>query len=99
MPTLTKNGIVNEISNKVGFKKKDSTDIIEKILEIIKRTLENGEDVLVSGFGKFCVKEKGQRKGRNPATGEPMMLKARRVVTFKCSGKLRENIERYGTQK
>ena len=96
MPTLTKNGIVNEISNKVGFKKKDSTDIIEKILEIIKRTLENGEDVLVSGFGKFCVKEKGQRKGRNPATGAPMMLKARRVVTFKCSGKLRENIERYG---
>jgi len=69
MPTLTKNDIVNEISHKVGFKKNDSVDLIEKLLEIIKRTLENGEDVLVSGFGKFCVKEKGQRKGRNPATG------------------------------
>ena len=96
MPTLTKNDIVNEISHKVGFKKNDSVDLIEKLLEIIKRTLENGEDVLVSGFGKFCVKEKGQRKGRNPATGEPMMLKARRVVTFKCSGRLREKIEQYG---
>jgi len=96
MPTLTKNDIVNEISHKVGFKKKDSIDIIEKLLEIVKRTLESSEDVLVSGFGKFCVKEKDQRKGRNPATGEPMILKARRVVTFKCSGKLREKIQRYG---
>ena len=96
MPTLTKNDIVNEISHKVGLKKKDSIDIIEKLLEIVKRTLESSEDVLVSGFGKFCVKEKDQRKGRNPATGEPMILKARRVVTFKCSGKLREKIQRYG---
>ena len=96
MSTLTKNDIVNEISHKVGFKKKDSVDLIEKLLEIIKRTLESGDDVLISGFGKFCVKEKGQRKGRNPATGKPMMLKARRVVTFKCSGKLREKIQRYG---
>ena len=97
MATLTKNDIVNEISHKVGFKKNDSVDLIEKLLEIIKRTLESGDDVLVSGFGKFCVKEKGQRKGRNPATGEPMILKARRVVTFKCSGKLREKIQRGAT--
>ena len=96
MATLTKNDIVNEISNKVGFTKKETVDIVEKLLEIIKRTLESGDDVLVSGFGKFCVKKKGQRKGRNPSTGEPMMLKARTVVTFKTSGRLREKIEQYG---
>ncbi len=65
----------------------------ETILEIMKKTLESGEDVLVSGFGKFCVKEKRERRGRNPATDEPMRLAPRRVVTFKCSGKLREKID------
>ncbi len=59
---------------------------------IIKRTLENSEDVPIGGFGKFCVKEKKERKGRNPATGEPMMMKPRKVVTFKCAGKLRKKI-------
>jgi integration host factor subunit alpha len=63
------------------------------LLEIVKRTLASGEDVLVSGFGKFCVKEKTERRGRNPATGDAMMLRPRRVVTFKCSGKLREKID------
>ncbi|UCD32164.1 MAG: HU family DNA-binding protein, partial [Desulfobacterales bacterium] len=58
----------------------------------IKRTLENNEDVLISGFGKFSVKDKKERKGRNPATGEEMMLAPRKVVTFKCSGKLRDKI-------
>ena len=58
----------------------------------MKETLETGEDVLISGFGKFCVKNKMERRGRNPATGEEMMLAPRRVVTFKCSGKLREEI-------
>jgi integration host factor subunit alpha len=58
----------------------------------MKRTLAVGEDVLVSGFGKFCVKEKAERRGRNPATGDAMMLRPRRVVTFKCSGKLRDKI-------
>ncbi|MDO3651404.1 HU family DNA-binding protein, partial [Nocardia mangyaensis] len=57
-----------------------------------KRRLEDGEDVLISGFGKFCVKEKKVRKGRNPSTGEVMMLDKRRVVTFKCSGKLKKKI-------
>jgi len=61
-------------------------------LEIMKKTLENGEDILISGFGKFCVKAKKERKGRNPATGDDMMLAPRKVVTFKCSGKLREKI-------
>ena len=66
--------------------------MIETLLELIKFTLASGEDVLISGFGKFCVNEKRQRKGRNPATGEDMMLAARRVVTFKCSGQLKKKI-------
>ncbi len=60
--------------------------------EIIKRTLISGEDVLVSGFGKFCVNEKKEGKGRNPSAGEDMMLEAKKVVTFKCSGKLRGRV-------
>jgi integration host factor subunit alpha len=72
--------------------KNESIEAVESLLEIIKSTLESGEDVLISGFGKFCVKDKNERKGRNPATGETAILPARRVVTFKCSGKLREKI-------
>ncbi len=92
--TLTKAQIVEMIAEQNGFAKNRSTDIVENLIEIIKRSLENGEDVLVSGFGKFCVKNKGQRLGRNPATGSDLMLSARKVVTFKCSGKLREKVNR-----
>ena len=88
---LTKSDIVARV-HELGFTKKKSVDIIESLLEIMKSTLENGDDILISGFGKFCVKEKKKRKGRNPATGEEMILDARRVVTFKCSGKLRDKI-------
>lgn len=88
---LTKNEIIDKI-NQIGFTKKRSTDVIESLLETIKASLANGEDVLVSGFGKFCVKEKRERRGRNPATGQDLTLKARKVVTFKCSGKLRDKI-------
>jgi integration host factor subunit alpha len=66
--------------------------MIETLLELIKFTLASGEDVLISGFGRFCVNEKRQRKGRNPATNEDMILASRRVVTFKCSGQLRDKI-------
>ena len=90
--TLTKAQIVESIQNQTGFPKNKSSEIVETLLEIIKRTLESGEDVLVSGFGKLCVNEKKERKGRNPATGEDMMLAPRKVVTFKCSGKLRKRI-------
>jgi integration host factor subunit alpha len=90
--TLTKIQIVESIQNQTGFPKNRSLEIIETLLEIIKRTLESGEDVLASGFGKFCVKEKKERKGRNPATGDTMMLEPRKVVTFKCSGNLRDRI-------
>lgn len=89
--TLTKNDIVTKV-HEIGFTKKAALDAVESLLEIIKQTLESEEDVLVSGFGKFCVKEKAPRRGRNPATGSDMELWGRRVVTFKCSGKLRERI-------
>ena len=89
---LTKNVIVEQLQVQLGFPKNQSIEITESLLELIKATLASGDDVLVSGFGKFCVKEKAERKGRNPATDDDLMLPARRVVTFKCSGKLREKI-------
>ncbi len=88
---LTKSDIVTRV-HELGFTKKRSVDIIETLLEIIKGTLEKSEDVLISGFGKFCVKNKKPRRGRNPSTGQDLMLRERRVVTFKCSGKLRKKI-------
>ena len=88
---LTKNDIVAKV-NDLGFTKKKSIETVESLLEIIKNTLERGDDVLVSGFGKFCVKEKKKRRGRNPATGSDLILRERKVVTFKCSGKLRTKI-------
>ena len=88
---LTKSDIVAAV-HELGFTKKKSVDIIESLLDIIKNTLEKSEDVLISGFGKFCVKNKGKRRGRNPATGEDLILRARKVITFKCSGKLRNKI-------
>jgi integration host factor subunit alpha len=90
--TLTKADIVETLSKENGYTKNKSFEIVETLLEIIKSTLESGEDVLVSGFGKFCVNEKGERKGRNPATGEDMMVAARKVVTFRCSRQLRDKI-------
>ena len=89
---LTKVQIIEKVMKRNRFTRKKSTETIEILLELIKRSLESGEDVLISGFGKFCVKEKKERKGRNPATGEDMMLEPRKVVTFKCSGKLRDKI-------
>ena len=89
---LTKNIIVEQIQAGLGFPKNQSVEITESLLEIVKSTLASGDDVLVSGFGKFCVNEKKERKGRNPATGDDLMLKPRRVVTFKCSGKLRDKV-------
>ncbi len=89
---LTKVHIINSIQNQLNIPKKRSSEIVKSFLEIIKSTLESDEDVLISGFGKFCVREKSERRGRNPATGEDMMLSPRKVVTFKCSGKLRERV-------
>ena len=80
--TLTKAQIVESVQSQIGFPKNKSSEHIEILIETIKRTLASGEDVLFSGFGWFCVKEKNARKGRNPATGEDLMLKSRKVVAL-----------------
>ena len=90
--TTTKADLINAVAEANGFHLNRSTEIIEILLELIKAKLAGGEDVLISGFGKFSVRKKRERRGRNPATGEDMMLDARRVVTFKCSGQLRDRI-------
>ena len=89
---LTKRDTIEQVYNELGFPRNQSVEIVESLLEIIKSTLESGDDLLVSGFGKFCVRDKHERKGRNPATGEDAILPARRVVTFKWSGKLRNKV-------
>ena len=90
--TLTKNHIIDSIQESLGYSRNRSAEVTETLLELIKKNLENGDPVMISGFGKFNVKEKKARRGRNPATGEDMMLAPRKVVTFVCSGKLREKI-------
>jgi len=89
---LTKADLVNSIYKHTDLPKHESAELVECLLEVIKKTLENGEDILISGFGKFCVREKRKRRGRNPQTGRELMLGERRVVTFKCSGVLRTKI-------
>ena len=91
---LTKIQIVKSIRSQTGFTEKQSFEIVETMLELMKKSLENGEDVLISGFGKFCVKSKNERKGRNPETGDDLMLRSRKVVTFKSSGKLRDKVNK-----
>ena len=89
---LTKTQIIDTIQNHLGLSRKRGSELVETLLEIMKTTLGNCVDILI-GFGKFCVKEKKERKGRNPATGDDMMLASRKVVTFKCSGKLKNKID------
>jgi len=90
--TLTKAHIVDAVIEANGFTRRKSVETIETLLELIKSTLESGEDVLISGFGRFCVKQKAERRGRNPATGKDMMLAPRKVVTFKWSGMLKNKL-------
>jgi integration host factor subunit alpha len=89
--TLTKEGIVQEVA-KQGFTRKKSIELVEGLLEIIKECLESGEELLVSGFGKFYVREKAERLGRNPKTGVSAVVSERRVVRFRCSPVLRDKI-------
>ena len=89
---LTKKDIVERVCDGLGLPRNQSIEIVESLLELMKSTLVSGDDLLVSGFGKFCVRDKHERKGRNPATGEDAILPARRVVTFKCSCKLRDKV-------
>ena len=89
---MTKEKIADSLYHQVGISKSQSRDIIERLIEIMKQTLENGEDLLLSGFGKFIVKEKSARRGRNPQTTKELRLRQRRVVVFKTSGVLRDKI-------
>ena len=89
--TLTKSMIIEDMV-KIGLNSKKAADLMESLLEIIKKCLENGDDILISGFGKFRVREKRKRRGRNPITGDSLILSERRVVTFSCSPVLRNKI-------
>ena len=89
---MTKAEIVDRITDNCGFSKKESQDLLESVFNIMKSTLESGEDLKISGFGKFEVKEKNARRGRNPQTGETITIEGRRILTFKPSSVLRAAI-------
>jgi integration host factor subunit alpha len=90
--TLTKAHIVEAVAEANGYTRNKSVETVETLLELIKSALESGDDVMISGFGKFCVKNKKKRRGRNPVTGKDLILAPRKVVTFKWSGKLKEKL-------
>ena len=94
--TLTKASIIETVSAKNGWTVKQSSEYVDLLLEIMKSSLASGEDLLISGFGKFSAKEKHERKGRNPTTGDDLILRPRKVVTFKSSGQLRDQINGNG---
>ena len=89
---LTKIDIVEAVAEQNGYTKVRSFEVVETLLEIIKSTLESGEDIMISGFGKFRVKKKKERMGRNVAIGDAMMLAPKKSLKFRCSGKLRDKI-------
>jgi integration host factor subunit alpha len=91
---MTKADIVERVSEKIGVTKKESQDLVESVLSLLKNTLEAGEDVKISGFGKFEVKQKKDRRGRNPQTGETITIEARHILTFKPSTLLKAAINR-----
>jgi integration host factor subunit alpha len=90
--TLTKAEIAEQVHDNLGRNKKEAGRMVEALFEMIKKSLEEGKDVMISGFGKFSIRLRGERVGRNPLTGDAIMLPTKKVVTFKCSGKLRERI-------
>ena len=94
--TLVKENLVQSLSDQVGVSKQRSKALVEALFEHIKKSLESGEDVLISRFGKFSAKEKAARKGRNPASGRVLILGAGRVVTFRGSPVLRDKINGAG---
>lgn len=89
---LTKERLIKSIYDNVGLSKNLSCNVVERLFDIMKQTIEEGEDLLISGFGKFVVKQKSARRGRNPQTSEELLLRARRIVTFKASGGLRQKV-------
>ena len=95
--SLTKADIVERVYKEANFSKKEAADLIDLVFKIIKDTLARGEKVKISGFGNFSIRDKSTRIGRNPQTGDAMEISARRVLTFKPSQVLKEDItDRYG---
>ena len=90
--TLTKEDMIKSIHDQIGFRQNRSGDIFESFLEIIKQSLENGEEVMISRFGKFYIIEKNARRGRNPHTGESIIIASRKIAWFKASTGLRDKI-------
>ena len=90
--TMTKIDIIESIHSNLDIPKKDCVRIVESLFDLIKDDLRNGKDVMISGFGKWTVKAKKKRRGRNPQTGEDLTIDARKVVTFKSSNVLRHAI-------
>lgn len=89
---MTKADIVERIHQRIGFSKKESAEMVETVFSIIKNTLETGEKIKIAGFGNFVVKQKADRRGRNPQTGETITIAARRILTFKPSQVLKNAI-------
>jgi len=94
--TVTKADIVDRIHEQIGFSKKEASDLVEGIFEILKSALENGEKVKISGFGNFVISEKRPRRGRNPQTGDEITITGRRVLTFKSSHVLKKTMNQEG---
>ena len=92
--SLTKDKLITRLQTQVGLDKQESRQIVERVLGIMKDTLAEGDDVLISGFGKFSVRQKNARRGRNPQTKESLTLAARKVLVFKASGVLRDRINK-----
>jgi len=89
---MTKADIVERIYEKIGFSKKESAELVDMVFDILKETLEDGEKIKIAGFGNFVVKEKSDRRGRNPQTGQEITISARKILTFKPSQVLKASI-------
>jgi integration host factor subunit alpha len=89
---MTKADIVEQIYEKIGFSKKESAELVERVFGLIKETLERGEKIKIAGFGNFVVKDKANRRGRNPQTGDEIIISARKILTFKPSQVLKSSI-------
>ena len=97
--TITKDSLVEMVHNEIGLNKREAKELIESFFEQIKKSLEEGDDIKLSGFGNFNLRDKAPRPGRNPKTGEEVTISSRRVVTFKSGLKLKSKLEGYdGTE-
>ena len=93
--TITKDSLVEMVHNEIGLNKREAKELIESFFEQIKKSLEEGNDIKLSGFGNFNLRDKASRPGRNPKTGEEVTISSRRVVTFKSGLKLKSKLEGY----